>query len=681
MTHGNVSWVWLQWLAALGGVTGAAGCSAILGIEDLKLGADAAAGDFGVQGTAAGLLGPVELELRAGDVSEKRVVEQDGAFAFEARLSPGTGYAVSVVQPGMPCTVANESGTIAGADAVIELACEGPALAEVSLAGGTTAIELVPGQTEYTVDLPLWQHETRIRAMVTRPGDVLAIGGVAVDSGEDSEPMALRLGGNEVDIVVENAVGWKRTYRLALRRAREILYAKASHTAEGNQLGYSVAVSGDLLAVGAPYEDSAARGINGDPGTGAPDSGAVYVFRREGTTWVQEAYIKASNTGFQDWFGWSVSLSDDVLAVGALGDDSAATGVDGNQDDNSATSSGAVFVFRRSSGAWQQEAYIKASNTEYADYFGQSVSVSGDALAVGAYSEDSAGTGVNSSTQADNTAQGSGAVYVFRRGGRGWAQEAYIKASNPAENDQFGWSVSLSGDLLAVGAHVEDSNARGINGDQTNNSANGSGAVYIFRRSGSWAQEAYVKASNTRGGDRFGESVSIAGDTMTVGAPDEDNTTMGVGGGEGDYGAANSGAVYVFRRTNNIWAQEAYIKASDTAAGDQFGYSVSIKGDVLAVGALNEGSAATGIDGDQASEDAARSGAVYVFRRSGSTWAQDAYLKAPDTRAEDGFGSSVAVADGVLAVGAPGEDSAGVGPGADPDDSSAASSGAFYILH
>ena len=123
---------------------------------------------------------------------------------------------------------------------------------------------------------------------------------------------------------------------------------------------------------------------------------------------------------------------------------------------------------------------MKASNTVTRDYFGFSVSLSGDTLAVGAYIESSNATGVNGN-QSDNSATRSGAVYIFTRSGTTWSQQAYLKASNTGAGDYFGHSVSLSGDTLAVGAKSEASSATGINGDQKDNGAGSSGAVYVRR--------------------------------------------------------------------------------------------------------------------------------------------------------------------------------------------------------
>src|SRR5262249_48569900 len=194
----------------------------------------------------------------------------------------------------------------------------------------------------------------------------------------------------------------------------------------------------------------------------------------------------------------------DTVVVGANQESSAATGVDGNQSDNSKVSSGAAYVFVRNGGAWTQQAYLKASNTDADDLFGFSVAISGDTVVVGAFGEDSAATGVNGN-QSDNSKPGSAAAYVFVRNGSTWTQQAYLKASNTDAGDRFGVSVAVSGDTVVVGANNESSGATGVNGDQADNSAFSAGAAYVFIRSGTvWSQQAYLKASNTRAGDFFG---------------------------------------------------------------------------------------------------------------------------------------------------------------------------------
>ncbi|MFN0137698.1 MAG: FG-GAP repeat protein [Phycisphaerae bacterium] len=155
------------------------------------------------------------------------------------------------------------------------------------------------------------------------------------------------------------------------------------------------------------------------------------------------------------------------------------------------------------------------------------------------------------------------------------AQQAYLKASNTEANDQFGYSVAVSGDTVVVGAYQEDSNATGVNGNQANNLLSSAGAAYVFVRSGAvWSQQAYLKASNTGAGDRFGISVAASGDTVVIGASLEASSATGVDGNGTDNSAANAGAAYVFVRSAGVWSQQAYLKASNTEANDQFGRSV-----------------------------------------------------------------------------------------------------------
>ena len=391
-------------------------------------------------------------------------------------------------------------------------------------------------------------------------------------------------------------------------------YLKASNAEAGDSFGYSVSVSGNTVVVGAPSEDSNSTRVNGNGGNNlALNSGAAYVFVRSGTNWSQEAYLKASNTGAGDLFGWSVAVSGDTVVIGAQGETSNATGVNGNQAGNSETYAGAAYVFVRSGTNWSQQAYLKASNTGAGDRFGWSLAVAGDTVLVGAPYEASNTTGVNGN-QSDNSTAASGAAYAFVRSGTNWNQQAYLKASNTGNSDRFGSSLAVSGDTVVVGAFGESSNATGVNGNQINNSAGGSGAVYVFVRSETtWSQQAYLKASNTETDDLFGYSVALSGDTLVVGAVGEDSYDTRVNGDESDNSYSESGAAYVFVRSATNWIQESYIKASNTGAGDDFGCSVGISGDTVAVGADYESSSATGVNGNQTDNSAQLAGAAYVL--------------------------------------------------------------------
>ncbi|HEY7886497.1 MAG TPA: histidine kinase [Cellvibrionaceae bacterium] len=411
-------------------------------------------------------------------------------------------------------------------------------------------------------------------------------------------------------------------------------YIKAANTEADDSFGYSVALAadGNTLAVGAYLEDSNTTGINGDAANNdALNTGAVYVFSSSAGAWSQQAYIKADNAGGFDQFGYSLALAanGNTLAVGARLEDGSASGINGNGNNNAAINSGAVYVFTRNDTDWGQQAYVKASNTAAGDEFGYSVALTadGNTLAVSAVNENS-------------SANNSGAVYLSSRNEIDWSEEAIVKATDAANGDNFGHSLALAADgtTLAVGAL---------------NAGNG-GAAYIFSHSHSdneWSEQAVIQAAETTAGDNFGHSLALSadGNTLAVGAINEDSI------------ASNSGAVYLFSRSETDWSQQATVKASNVGADHHFGHSVTLTndGNALAVGAINENSNATGINGEEADTSASNSGAVYLFARNGGEWSQQAYIKAANTQANDQFGTSVALAaeGNTLAVGARGDDS------------------------
>lgn len=457
-------------------------------------------------------------------------------------------------------------------------------------------------------------------------------------------------------------------------------YFKASNTETYDYFGGAVAMDGNILAIAATGEDSNAKGINWDETNNlAPESGAVYIFEKTGNTWIQTAYIKASNSDAYDNFGVSIALYGNTLVVGAPYEDSNAKGINGNQADNSMTKSGAAYVFtRNTTGNWVQQAYLKASNTDAEDTFGTNVAIYEDTIAVGAIGESGGSAGINGNEN-DNSAQYSGAVYVFTRTGDVWSQQAYIKASNPDVLDSFG-VVSIYKDTLVVGAPMESSNSTGINGDQSNNLTSQSGAVYVFTRDGiSWQQQAFIKSSNPELADWFGGSTSISGDTLLVGAIGEDSSAHTVNGDQTDNNTLDSGAAYVFKRDAGGWQQTHYIKASNPESRDYFGGPVSIDGDYIIVSAVLEDSNATRFNGDQNNNLAFNSGAAYIYYFDGSTWTQQVYLKASNTKDLGDFGSAVDVSHGSYVVGAIGERSNATGINGDETNNSAIQSGAAYI--
>ncbi|RZJ25749.1 MAG: integrin, partial [Haliea sp.] len=405
-------------------------------------------------------------------------------------------------------------------------------------------------------------------------------------------------------------------------------YLKAPVPEAGDFFGKALALSadGNTLAVSADGEDSSHTGtfaVTPAHNNGNTESGAAYIYTRSGGSWSPQAFIKASNAGTFDLFGFSLALSGDgnTLAVGAYLEDSPARGINGaTGDDPAGSDSGAAYIFTRSGTTWSQQAFIKASNADANDWFGFKVALSfnGDALAVSGWSE----TSGSQATPADNSVLNAGAVYVFARTGVSWTEQAYLKSTLPEVDDRFGNALALSsdGNTLAVAAQGDDSNHTGTFAatPADNNLAANSGAVYLFTRSGAaWSQQAFVKASNTRAVDRFGHQLSLAGNgnLLAVGAYQEDSSSRGFGGNQADAGATNAGAAYLFSRTGANWTQQAYLKAPNADAGDRFGIGIALSrdGTSLAIAADSEDSSATGVQGNTADNSISGAGATYLY--------------------------------------------------------------------
>ncbi|ETW93398.1 MAG: hypothetical protein ETSY1_39425 [Candidatus Entotheonella factor] len=324
----------------------------------------------------------------------------------------------------------------------------------------------------------------------------------------------------------------------------EVAKLTASNAAAGDLFGERVSLSGDRIAVGAR---SAANGT-------------AYVFERQGDgTWQEAAILTASDGGIGGDFGVSVSLSNDRLVVG------------NSLDDDSGEDSGAAHVFeRQGDGTWQEVAKLTASNAAAFDNFGLDVSLSSDRLVVGTF-------------RGDGNVVDSGAAYVFERQGDGtWQEVAILAASDAVALDFVGSRVSLSGDRIVAGARGNDDNGPR------------SGAAYIFDRQGdgTWQEAAKLTASDAAAFDSFGNAVSLSGDRLIVGA-------VGV------VVSVSPGAAYVFERQGDgTWQEAAKLTASDAAPEDNFGRSVSLSGNRIAIGA--------NLDDDNGSA----SGSAYVFAAS-----------------------------------------------------------------
>ena len=342
----------------------------------------------------------------------------------------------------------------------------------------------------------------------------------------------------------------------------------ASDAAPEHIFGYAVSLDGDYAVVG--------QGFHANNGT-------AYIFKRTGTEWTQEAQLLASDGFPGNAFGYSVAISGDTALIGAP-----------------AVSewTGAAYVFIRTGATWTQQAKLTAPDGIPADEFGFSVVLDGDTALIGA---SYAGNGW------------SGKAYVFTRTGTTWAVEATLTASDGQPEDQFGWSVSLSGDFAVIGSVYDDERT---------------GSAYVFTRTDTtWTQQAKLSASDAALEDAFGVSVGIDGDTIVVGAGWKDTFT---------------GAAYIYTRTETTWTQEAKITASDGTNGNDFGMAVSISGDTVAVGARFVNT---------------WTGAAYIYSRTGTTWTEEARINASDGEYFDQFGWSIAIDGNTVIAGAPGETS------------------------
>ncbi len=344
----------------------------------------------------------------------------------------------------------------------------------------------------------------------------------------------------------------------------------AADAAAGDCCGEAVSIGGETLIVGAPCDDDAGS-----------FSGSAYVYVRDGANWTQQQKLVAADGAAIDQFGESVFVDGDTAIVGSPFPSSGG---------------GAAYVFVRNGTVWSQQQKLVASDSAVDDEFGLSVALAGNTAIVGAPCNDHAGNCT-------------GAAYVFVRSGTTWTQQQKLTASDAAAGDQFGISVSLSGDIAVAGAELDD------------DAGSSSGSSYVFVRSGTtWSQQQKLVANDATSNDRFGVAVSVSVETAVMGAYGDDSSR---------------GSAYVFVRNGTSWSQQQKLTASDGNTSDRFGWSVAIEGGSIVVGAQGD-------DGFR--------GAAYLFLRSGTSWSEDQKLTATDGGANDLFGSSVSThGDSVVA--------------------------------
>jgi hypothetical protein len=359
----------------------------------------------------------------------------------------------------------------------------------------------------------------------------------------------------------------------------ELVKLVASDGAANDKLGHSIAISGNYAIVGV---------LNSGAG-----AGAAYIFELSNGTWTEKQKLLASDgIGSYDVFGQSVAISGNYAIVGA------------NGNDDKGSESGSAYIFELSNGTWTEKQKLLASDGAAGDYFGRSVSISGNYAIVGANNSDDKGIE-------------SGSAYIFELSNGTWSQKQKLLASDGAASDFFGYSVSISGNYAIVGAWGDDDV-----GSYT-------GSAYIFELSnGTWTEKKKLLASDGAASDFFGRSVAISGNYAIVGARGDDDN------GE------SSGSAFIFELSNGTWTEKQKLLASDGAAGHWFGESVSISGNYAIVGAYYNSNI----------------GSAYIFELSNGTWSEKKKLLASDGAAGDKLGYSVAISDNYAIVGANSDD-------------------------
>lgn len=307
--------------------------------------------------------------------------------------------------------------------------------------------------------------------------------------------------------------------------------------------------------------------------------------------WTVMDKVRASDGDDNDKFGISVSVDGDYALIGS------------SEDEDQGSNTGSAYIFVRNGSIWTEQQKLIASDASANDWFGYSVSISGNTALIGAYNDNG------------------GSAYIFNGNGTIWTEHTKLTVT---DGQRFGWAVSIDGDYAVISDKWDNDNG------------NGSGSAYIYYYNGSiWSEQAKLVASDGDSADRFGYSVFIEGDYTVIGAYQD-----------GDYGEY-SGSAYIFHRNGDVWTEQAKLTASDGDAYDYFGYSVSISGNNAIIGA------------HQDSDNGEHSGSAYIFHRIGDVWTEQAKLTASDGASYDVFGYSVSISESYALIGATWDDDNG----------------------
>lgn len=466
------------------------------------------------------------------------VINQDGASACTYTLTPTSttisdsgGSGNFGVSSGVGCTwsatsnvswiTTSSTGSGSGTVTFTVAANSGTArIGSILIAGQTFTVNQSAATGAPIVPVKISSADSSLSDFF---GNSVSISGSAAIVGANGHAV----GGNDDQgaayIYMNNGTSWVLQQKLTM---------PAGDAQAAAQFGYSVAISGDTVIVGSPTQDNAAN----------VDQGAAYVYVRSGTTWTFQQRLRQSDGAAGDNFGWSVAIDGDTAVVGAYLD-----------DESVYTNCGSAYAYLRTGTTWAEESRMVSSERTSNSQMGYSVGISGATIIIGARF-----------AQSSTSSPDFGSAYIFTPAGgspRIWTQRSILTAPQRGAGDQFGFSVGVSGNTALVGARFDDV---GSNADQ--------GSAYIFSGSGNtWSFQRQLIANDGIANDEFGNAVSINGDRLVVGAPQN---------------SSRNGKAYLFTGIGANWTQLPVVVAPDGSPNDLYGSSVAINGTNAVVGAV-----------------------------------------------------------------------------------------------
>lgn len=518
-----------------------------------------------------------------------------------------------------------------------------PLLIALDADAAMLAPELSDGVRSYRIHLPLFQAQLTLTPRAA-DGVQIDVNGTKLGAGESWTSEKLSVGEHPLAITLNASNGLTSRYEILVEHTgAQEAFIKAKHPDRFDTFGTSVALSGDTLVVGAVHEDGGAAGIDGDEtSNSAADSGAAYVFVREGARWRQEAYLKSDAPREGGHFGITVAIEGDLLLVTEAMNDPYPYP---ERPESYDKRPGLVHVFTRAAGKWSAVAKIP-SPSESADLFGYALAIGADQILIGAPYDSPSGRNV-------------GAFYSMPRDGN-WASATLTKytAQGSKADDAFGWSLALAGGELLVGS------------PGTSNVAKGLGKALYFTRAGdSWVEQQVLTPPVSQEGNTYGWSVALSGDRIAVGAPFADDLDINP-----------RGQAYVYARAAGKWQLQKTLTAAVPRDVDYFGYRVAFaSANTLLVTASGDASAGRGLNADPTQGLLVQSGAFYLFAQEADDWVRTSFAKPDDPGTNTWLGQAAAISGDTIVVSCSNESSAATGVNGE-SSGSIASSGAVYVF-